>query len=152
MSQEGRYNLLMSIMTYEGLWGEPMICCVSSTEKRTDIIRWFRDSLLFRNSWTESTREEEKTGRGSRGGVKSCMLIQQQYHFPWDKTGDYIIFLVSLPHNDICLGFSIAGRETYTAWRTQIVCYPAQLCDVGYYRSCTCCTCISSAALEIHKV
>lgn len=29
------------------------------------------------------------------------MLIQQQYHFPWNETGDYIIFPVSLPHNDI---------------------------------------------------
>lgn len=80
------------------------------------------------------------------------MLIQQQYHFPWDETGDYIIFPVSLPHNDICLSFSIAGREMYTTWREEIVGYPAQLCGVVYYRSCTRCLCIGSTGLDLHKI
>lgn len=79
------------------------------------------------------------------------MLIQQQYHFPWDKTGDYIIFLVSLPHNDICLGFSIAGREMYTTWRVEIVRYPTQLRGAVCYSSCTRCLCIGSAALDRRK-
>lgn len=97
-------------------------------------------------------QRKKKTGRGNRGGVKSCMLIQQQYHFPWDKTGDYVIFLVSLPHNDICQGFSIAGRETYTAWMAEIVHCPAQLCVVVYYRRWTHCPYIRSAALDLHKI
>lgn len=80
------------------------------------------------------------------------MLIQQQYHFPWDETGDYIIFLVSLPHNDICLGFSIAGREMYTTWRVEIVCYPTQLRAVVYYSSCARCLCTGSAALDLRKI
>lgn len=35
MSHEERYNLAMSIMTYEGLWGEPTNCYLSPEKKVT---------------------------------------------------------------------------------------------------------------------